>query len=88
MIRPILTELALFLTPFAVYAAFLWFTKTQVLDRANWPPKVLGTLAIVALVLMIGSFVILAHFSGATPGLTYEPAHMENGKLVPGRVVQ
>ena len=34
---------------------------------------------------MIGSFVVLAHFSGAPPGSTYIPAHMENGKFVPGR---
>jgi hypothetical protein len=34
---------------------------------------------------MLGSFVYLAHFSGAPPGSTYEPAHMEDGKFVPGR---
>jgi Family of unknown function (DUF6111) len=45
----------------------------------------LASLAIVALVLMIGSFVILAHFAGAPPGSTYEPAHIEDGRLVPGR---
>jgi heme/copper-type cytochrome/quinol oxidase subunit 3 len=88
MIRPVLTELALFLAPFAAYALFLLVTKTAVLERASWPPKVLATLAIVALVLMIGSFIILAHFAGAPPGATYEPARIEDGKLVPGRVVR
>lgn len=86
MIRPIFTELALFLAPFAVYAAFLFFTKSSVLDRFNWPPKVVLTLTIVSLILMIGSFIAIAHFSGASPGSTYEPAHMEGGKFVPGRV--
>jgi hypothetical protein len=86
MIRPVLTELALFLAPFAAYAVFLWFTKSAVLDRVHWPPKILASLAILALVLMIGSFVVLAHFSGAPPGSTYEPAHLEDGKFVPGRV--
>ena len=86
MIRPVLTELALFVAPFVAYAAFLWLTKAGVLDRASWPPKTLAALAIAALVLMIGSFVILAHFSGAPPGSTYEPAHVEDGKFVPGRV--
>ncbi len=33
---------------------------------------------------MIGSFVVLAKFSGAPPGSTYVPAHIENGKFVPG----
>jgi len=85
MIRPVLTELTLFLTPFVVYAIFLLATNTAVLARASWPPKTLATLAIVALVLMLGSFVYLSHFSGAPPGSTYEPAHMENGRLVPGQ---
>ena len=85
MIRPIVTELALFLAPFVIYALFLWITKAGVLERASWPPKLLASLAIVALVLMLGSFVFLAHFSGAPPGSTYEPAHMEDGRFVPGR---
>ena len=46
---------------------------------ASWPPKVLATLGICALILMIGSFVYLSHFSGSPPGSTYEPAHVENG---------
>ena len=41
-----------------------------------------------ALVLMIGSFVVLAHWQGAPPGSTYEPAHIEDGQFVPGRVVR
>jgi heme/copper-type cytochrome/quinol oxidase subunit 3 len=86
MIRPVLTELALFLAPFAAYALFLLMTKSAILDRASWPPKVLTTLAVVAFVLMIGSFVILAQFSGVPPRSTYVPAWIEDGKLVPGRV--
>jgi Family of unknown function (DUF6111) len=89
MIRPVLTELALFLAPFVAYALFLWVTKEAVLERASWPPKVLATLAIIALVLMIGSFVVLAHFSGAPPGSTYVPAHVDDqGNFIPGQVVQ
>ena len=87
MIRPVLTELVFFLVPFAVYAAFLWFSKTSMLDRAYWSPKTLMTLTIVALVLMIASFIVLGHFTGAPVGSTYEPARVENGKLIPGRVV-
>ena len=36
------------------------------------------------LLLVIISFVLLAHFSGAPPDSTYIPAHIENGRLVPG----
>jgi hypothetical protein len=86
MIRPLFTELALFLTPFAIYALFLLATRNAVMERSAWPPKTVVTLAIVALLLVIGSFAYLAEFSGAPPGSTYEPAHMENGTFVPERM--
>jgi hypothetical protein len=86
MIRPIFTELALFLAPFVAYALFLFFTRSAVIERSAWQPKTLAGLAIVSLILVIGSFVYLAHFAGAPPGSTYEPAHMENGKFVPERM--
>ena len=40
--------------------------------------------ALAALVLVILSLLLLVHYSGAPPGSTYVPAHMENGRLVPG----
>jgi hypothetical protein len=36
------------------------------------------------LLLVIASFIMLANFSGAPPRSTYIPAHIENGRLVPG----
>ena len=84
MIRPVFTEIALFLTPFALYAAFLLATRAGVFDPQHWPLSRIVSLAIVALLLMLGSFVYFAHFSGAPVGATYVPAHMENGKFVPG----
>ena len=88
MIRPVFTELALFLAPFVIYAIYLVATKSALLKLESWPPKVLATLGICALMLMIGSFVYLSHFSGSPPGSTYVPAHVEDGKFVPGRVVR
>jgi len=85
MIRPVLTEVVLFLAPFAVYAIFLFATRADVFDRASWSPRTLVWLTGAALVLLIGSFILLAHFSGAPPGAVYEPAHVEDGKFVPGR---
>ena len=84
MVRTGLTELLLFLAPFAIYAAFLFATRAGVLDPKSWPMRHVLSLAIVAVLLVIGSFVYLAHFSGAPVGTSYVPAHMENGKLVPG----
>ena len=85
MIRPVLTEVVLFLVPFGVYAIFLYVTRAEVLNRESWPPRILAGLAVAAVVLVLGSFVILANFSGAPPGSTYEPAHVEDGQFGPGR---
>ncbi len=85
MVRPVLTEVALFLAPFVAYAIFLWATRAGVLHPAGWPLPRIAWLLIAAFILMIGSFVVLAQWSGAPPGSTYVPAHYEDGKFVPGR---
>jgi heme/copper-type cytochrome/quinol oxidase subunit 3 len=84
MIRPVLTELALFLAPFAVYAIFLWATQADLLHPESWPLPRLMWLTIAALALMFGSFVVLAQWGGEPKNSPYVPAHIENGKLVPG----
>jgi quinol-cytochrome oxidoreductase complex cytochrome b subunit len=84
MLRPVLTELALFLTPFAVYAVFLWVTRTGVLDAKQWTLSRMAWLLMAAFVLMIGSFIVLAQWGGSPPGSTYVPAHIEDGTFVPG----
>jgi hypothetical protein len=84
MIRPVLTELLMFLTPFALYAVFLWATKAGVMHPDSWPLSRILTLIIIALVLMVTAFVYFADYTGAPPGSTYVPAHIENGKFVPG----
>jgi Family of unknown function (DUF6111) len=84
MIRTVFTEIGLFLTPFVIYSLFLLATRAGVLAPSAWTMPRLAALVIVSLVLVIGSFLLLAQFSGAPPGATYVPAHIENGKLVPG----
>jgi len=84
MIRPLLTELALFLTPFVAYAVFLWATRAGVLDSQSWSRPRLAWLSIAALVLLLGSFLVLAQFPHSPAGSTYVPAHVEDGRLVPG----
>jgi heme/copper-type cytochrome/quinol oxidase subunit 3 len=84
MIRPVLTEVALFLAPFIAYAVFLWATRSGVLDPEAWSRPRLAWLTIAALVLLLGSFFVIAQFSRSRPGSNYVPAHVEDGKLVPG----
>ncbi len=84
MIRPVFTEVGLFLAPFVIYAAFLLATRAGVLQADAWSLRHVAGLVIVSLSLVVGSFLFLAQFSGAPPGSTYVPAHVEDGKFVPG----
>ena len=86
MLRPVLTELVLFLTPFALYALFILAAKRGgLLDRTNWPLSRVLWLLIVAFLLVIGSFIVLSQWGAVPPGSTYTPARMEDGKFVPGQ---
>jgi Family of unknown function (DUF6111) len=84
MIRPAFTEIGIFLIPFAVYALLLIATRSGLLVQSSWPVHIIAKLLLGALVLVVLSFILLAHFSGGAPNSTYIPAHLENGRLVPG----
>ncbi len=84
MIRPVLTEIGIFLVPFAIYALFLVATRSGVFVQASWPVYTIARLLLAALALVMGSLLAFVHFTGAPPDSTYVPAHIENGKLVPG----
>ena len=84
MIRPVLTEIGIFLIPFAVYALFLLATRSGLLVQTSWPVHIIAKLVLGSLLLVVVSFILLAHFSGGAPHSTYIPAHIENGRLVPG----
>jgi len=84
MIRPAFTEVGIFLIPFAVYALFLIASRSGLLVQTSWPPRVIAKLAIGAMLLVVVSFLLLAHFSVGSTNSTYIPAHVENGKFVPG----
>jgi hypothetical protein len=84
MIRPALSEVGIFLIPFAVYALFLIATRSGLLVQSSWPLHVIAKLVLGSLILVVISFNLLARFSGAAPHSTYVPAHIDNGKLVPG----
>jgi hypothetical protein len=84
MIRPILIEIGLFLAPFVIYAAILMARRADMRQPSAWTMQRLGALLAAALILVVASLVMFAQFSGAPPGSTYVPAHMRDGKFVPG----
>ncbi|HWK00286.1 MAG TPA: DUF6111 family protein [Xanthobacteraceae bacterium] len=79
-----LLEIALFLSPFMLYALYLFATQRDAREKEHWRLQVLIICAIGGCVLVIASLLYFAHFGGVGPGNTYIPAHMEDGKLVPG----
>jgi len=83
VIRPLATEFGLFLTPFVIYALFLLATRAGIVDADAWTLRRVAGLIIASLILMAGSFIVLAQFGGSPPGSTYVPAHIEGGKFVP-----
>jgi hypothetical protein len=84
MIRPAFTEVGIFLIPFVAYALFLIAARYGLLAPTSWPLPVVTRLAAVSLVLALIGFALLAHFSGAPANSVYIPAHIEDGKFVPG----
>jgi len=84
MIRPVLTEIGIFLVPFGIYVLFLFASRSAIAAQSSWPLHLVARLVLGSLLLVIISLVLLAQFSGGAPNSTYVPAHVENGKLVPG----
>lgn len=84
MIRLFSVEVALFLAPFVAYGLFVWATREGILHPEAWSMRALVVLSLVAVALTVVGFVIIAEKTGAPAHSTYVPAHLENGKLVPG----
>ncbi|MDQ0505357.1 DUF6111 family protein [Xanthobacter agilis] len=83
MLRTLLVELALFLTPFVLYGALLIATKGSVVPE-HWSPRALASLAVAALVLMALGLLLFEGGRSAPPGSHYVPAQTRDGVFVPG----
>ena len=53
MIRPVLTEIGIFLIPFAVYALFLIATRSGVFAPSSWPAHLIAKLVLGSLLLVV-----------------------------------
>lgn len=84
MLRQVLIELALFLTPFAVYAALLFATRGTLVPE-SWSARTLALLSAAAVGLVVLGLVVFEMRSVAPVGARYVPAHTaEDGTFVPG----
>ncbi len=83
MWRAFVETALLFSLPFALYAIFHLAQLRWPFVAEFWREGVVSTLTIAGLVLAIAGIMLLG-FSGRHQG-TYIPAHIENGRLAPGR---
>jgi hypothetical protein len=82
MWRAFVQTALLFLTPFVAYAGFHLLQRRWPFVAALWHGRVLSLLTIAGLLTAIAGVVTLS-FTWREQG-AYVPAHVENGKLMPG----
>lgn len=85
MLRVILEPLLFFIAPFAAYAVWLRFRNTTAPDLDAWSHTTLATLALSGLAVAIAGVLALGLLGDKHLG-AYKPAHVENGRLVPGQI--
>jgi hypothetical protein len=85
MWRAVLEPVAFFLSPFVAYGLYLGFRRRYPLAADHWSRGAFSTLALIGLLLAAAGVLLLGIFAERHSG-AYVPAHIENGKLVPGRM--
>ena len=90
MFRIVITYIVPFLLPSAIYLAWGWYRGRYVtthdgeapkLEKGPWP-----LLLFLGAVLTLASLAATALMGGSGAGSVYTPPHLENGKMVPGRM--
>jgi hypothetical protein len=82
MIRVVLTQLALFLLPLALYAGWLFLRRKSL--SAGLDVRAIFWAAMLGVVISVGFLVAFGQRDTAPPGSRYVPPHMEDGTYVPG----
>jgi len=89
MVRILITYLVPFLLPVTGYALWIWYRTVYAEKHGGEPPKFergpWPLMVFLGAVLTLGVLGVTAMTTGSDPGEVYIPAHLENGKLVPGR---
>ncbi|HSV00422.1 MAG TPA: DUF6111 family protein [Roseiarcus sp.] len=82
--RTVLEPLALFLSPFVVYALYLALRSRYPLEIEHWTRRRVSLMTLIGLAAAVLGLVAVNAFAPRGRGV-YVPAHVENGALVPGR---
>ncbi|WP_395666044.1 DUF6111 family protein [Methylocella sp.] len=85
MWRAVLQTALLFLAPFAAYAGFLALRRRYPFEIDHWTKSAVSTLVLIGLAVAVAGTLLLGVFAERRQG-AYVPAHVEDGRLVPGRL--
>lgn len=85
MLRIILEPLALFLSPFAVYALFMLASPGGIGKDKAWSLRHVSVLTLAGLSAAFIGLIVFGVTAERHLG-AYTPAHVENGRLVPGHL--
>jgi len=86
MARYIAIDVVFFLLPFAAYAAWLFFTRGSMRNADDWQVRTIAYLSIAGAGLLLGAILAFISFSEAPPDGVYVPAHVEDGRIIPGHI--
>jgi hypothetical protein len=75
----------LYLAPFVLYAALLVLRRVYILSLDHWTRSVIATLSLAGLAFVLCGMLLTGFFAERHEG-AYAPAHIENGRLVPGQI--
>jgi hypothetical protein len=82
--RNVLDPLALFLSPFAVYALYLLLRARYPLEVEHWTRGRVSLMTLIGLAAAVLGLLAINAFAPRGRGV-YVPARVEDGVLVPGR---
>jgi hypothetical protein len=85
MLRVILEPALLFLSPFLAYVVYLYLRNRYPFAVDHWTRSAVSSLALAGLAVAVAGLFLLGFFSERHGG-AYVPAHIENGRLIPGRM--
>lgn len=85
MWRAILEPALLFASPFAAYVVYLALRQTYPFKVEHWTKTAVSTLTLAGLAAAVFGMLAFGLFVPRHQG-AYVPAHIEQGKLVPGRL--
>lgn len=85
MWRVILEPALLFGSPFIAYILYLALRRKYPFEVDHWTHSAVSTLALLGLVITVAGVFLIGIFANRSQG-PYIPAHIENGRIVPGRI--